>query len=501
MIVIKSFTWWLSLDRVTWQAGSFWNSKWVTYRKNSDFVELSKWPTSLYSVPNADWVPTCMAFWKDGWAIKDDHVSFTSTWKVYTTAWAWVSLSEGVYNAVTANNKKFLIGSSKLFTFTSVGSIAQTLDASTTPVAFSKTTEIRPALDFYGDLIIGNGNSVARYNEDNTFMQYSSGTTNPVIGWLDWTIYALTQVGANIYVWCNNWINTNLYIWDGVSELTSQKIPYPDMPVQNVALVWNMHHWWSKKWDYGIRQLMIWESYQPQEYGKSDYPDYTLTSSADNDNNRLAITNRGNGWVWDIETMWGIVFLPWIGSIYTFWKYLPWQPYSICREFSLTGTYVTAMTSGSMSAWWRDAWGFLAYSIQNGTNFDVKIINLGQKWEPTVPVLYGSSGNIESMEYQTTVLWKEDAVIKILVPVELKNSACSIKVYLKVDGWSYVEVKNITSTDYGTGIKVVEITWPLVTKKFRKLQLKFELITSNTAYSPKLYNWTTIITKSTWNLQ
>ena len=71
----------------------------------------------------------------------------------------------------------------------------------------------RPFINFYGDLIFGNGTSVARLNKDETLIEYS-GTDSPVIGGLQGNVYAITQIATNIYVWCNDGANTYLYLWD-----------------------------------------------------------------------------------------------------------------------------------------------------------------------------------------------------------------------------------------------------------------------------------------------
>ncbi len=142
-----------------------------------------------------------------------------------------------------------------------------------------------------------------RYNRDGTLIEYNPDTPSTVIGSLDGDVYAITQIGANIFVWCNNGIDTNLYLWDGITGRPSQKIRYADSPVRNVALIGNMHYWWSNKSDYSIRKVMIGESYQPQIYAKSVYPEYPLTTKYDGDKNRLAITDDSSTFVNAIETV------------------------------------------------------------------------------------------------------------------------------------------------------------------------------------------------------
>ena len=55
---------------------------------------------------------------------------------------------------------------------------------------------------------------MSRLNKDATLIEYSTTQESPVIGGLDGTVYAITQIATNIYVWCNNGADTNIYMWD-----------------------------------------------------------------------------------------------------------------------------------------------------------------------------------------------------------------------------------------------------------------------------------------------
>lgn len=498
MIQLKSFIGWLSINKTSWQEWSFYNSKNIDFRSETSEIKLSKKSSFVHQVASTDWVPTCMRFWYNWWTISTDIVVFTNSGKVFGGWTVRSTLSEWIYNTIDANGVKYCIGNTKLFTFTSASSIAQTLDAGGSAVSFSTNTQTRPVINFHWDLIIGNGNSVARFNEDWTFQEYGTTSTNPVIWWLDGTVRAITQIAQNIYVWCNNGKDTNLYIWDGVSTNPYQNITYSDMPVQNVALVWNNHYWWSKKGDYGIRKVLIWESYKPQDMATSEYPKYPIETSYDDPKNRLALQNNSFWWINDIEVIDWIVYMPWIWSLYWFGKYTEAHKFAVAREHTFTGTTVTCMLSGDVTASWKQTGWFIVFAVKNWTYYDINLIN---KWEENaIPASsYSSSWIIESMEYKAPAIYKEDQVIKVLIPFKLTNSACSIKVYLSVNGGSYEEIKTITNTDYGTDDNVCEIT--SFNKKYRRIQMKLELITSDASYSPIVYVEPTIITTATWQLK
>jgi hypothetical protein len=70
-----------------------------------------------------------------------------------------------------------------------------------------------------------------------------------------------------------------------------------------VALIGNRHYWWASKSDYSISQVLIGESYAPQEFIKGDYPAFPLSSNTTNDKNRTALTTAFNQDLNAIETM------------------------------------------------------------------------------------------------------------------------------------------------------------------------------------------------------
>jgi hypothetical protein len=485
-IEITSFQGGLSNDRNIGQKGAFWNSRNIEYRQNSAYIELNKWYTTSFSI--SGWIPTAITLWWAQSSILTDILVFTNNGKVYNSVSQQGTVTgSSVVNTIEANGKKYMIGQNKLEEFVALNNYV-------TRSTFTNVTEFRPAINFYGDIIIGDGTQVLRYNKDTTLIEYATPFTAPVIGWLAWIVYAITQVGANIYVWCNDWVNTIQYIWDWVSAKPSQKLTYTDTPVRNVALLWNQHYWWASKSDYSIKQVLIWESYQPQTYIKSAYPAFPLSSNQDSDDNRMAITTAFDQSLNAIETLWDIVYLPGEWSIYGFGKYFPGQKYSFSRDFSFTGTKVTAMVAGWKTGSGRDAGWFLVYSALNWSSYDINVINMGQKWE-TPWVRFASSGYIETMEYIAPNFAEWENSIKITFPFELPHASTSINVYVKYDRWSYVLIKNLTTTEYGVWYKYAEIA---DTGKWKTKQINFELITSNTTYSPKLYTQITNIQQEVW---
>ena len=87
------------------------------------------------------------------------------------------------------------------------------------------------------------------------------------------------------------------------------------------------------------------------------------------------------------------------------------------------------------------------------------------------------------MEYIAPSFAEGEQNRKILVPYELPTADTSIKVSVKTDRGSYTEIKTITSTD-GLGYHVAEVPF---SGKWRTIQFKFELITTDVEVTPKLY--------------
>ena len=501
---ITSFQWWFANDKNAWQDGAFWNISWLDYRKNVAYLELAKWVTDIYNV-SWNWTPICLTTWGWIWLAWRDIVTITNTGKVIDYTWIQSTTPSGsAVNAFEVGWRNYILWQNKLHKLQAWS--LNFYDADITVWAWPWTTmsvitEFRPVLNWFWDILIWNGSSISRFNEPySTIVEYSPWVSNSCIWWLDWTIVALSQVWVNVYVWCNNGSNTNLYIWDWESSHPSQAIKYTDMPVMNVALLGNMHYWWTKKSDYSVRTVNIGESYAPQTYIKTTYPKLPLTSNTWADENRMIIHVDNNSQLNSIETLSDTVYLPWIGCIYSFGRYFPWVgKYSLGREIKFTGTYVTAMVSGWVTTSWRDFWWMLWFCYYNWTSYTVAVYNAGQYGE-TPWVFYQNSWLYESMQFIAPDMYKWENDIKITIPCYIPHSSCTIKVYEKRDEWSYTEIKTIWIADVNNGnggFDIVEIPsqW-----KWRTKQLKFELITTNTSYSPRLYIWIDNQTEQVWNI-
>lgn len=483
---IQSFQWWLSNDKNVWTA-TFWNAKNIEYRKNSSYIELNKQAVDAFNTSNKK--PVSLQYWYNWGTITTDLVAFCSDGSVYTSTWVQWTVTGWVVTTIEANSVKYIIWPQKLYSFDWISTY-------TLLETFTNSTTTRPVINFNGDLIIWDWNQVLRYNADWIMEEYVSGSNLQVIWDLDGNVQALTYVWSTVYVWCNDGMNTILYLWDWITWAISQTIRYTDKPVRNVALLWNQHIWWSNKSDSSIRQVMVGEWYSVQTYAKSDYPDYPITTDYNNDNNRLALADDTTASVNAIETIADIVYLPWIWSIYWFGKYYPSQNFSINREFAFTWTYVTCMTSGATTPSWYDAWWVLAFACLDGSTYKVKLINLWADGFAWLWVTYASEWEIESMEYLSPSFSVAENNKKMILSWYLPHSSTSIEVYYKMDRWSYTLAKTINTTDFWTGFKTTEIP---IRWSWSTLQFKFKLKTTNNSYTPQLSMGIINLSETVWN--
>lgn len=120
---------------------------------------------------------------------------------------------------------------------------------------------------------------------------------------------------------------------------------------------------------------------------------------------------------------------------------------------------------------------FIAY--KRGSNYYVGKIDM-RDWNGG----YAPQGFIDTIEYMSSSTDVENEAKKYTIRFNLPHSSTSIKVYKNVNRAGFVEHKTINTADYGTGFDVSEVgengTWDTI-------QYRFELITSNSTYSPELF--------------
>jgi fucose 4-O-acetylase-like acetyltransferase len=108
---------------------------------------------------------------------------------------------------------------------------------------------------------------------------------------------------------------------------------------------------------------------------------------------------------------------------------------------------------------------------------------------------YATTGYIDTMEYSEGNVWVTKNLKKLIVPVMLGNANCSIKVYLNINQAWFVLLDTLDQTRVWTlWFKAVEVPTSFA---WNTLQVRYELITASSTYSPKLYVWQNIVNEVT----
>ena len=82
-------------------------------------------------------------------------------------------------------------------------------------------------------------------------------------------------------------------------------------------------------------------------------------------------------------------------------------------------------------------------TYQRSSSYYLGIIDF-REWNGS----YASTGYVDTMEYSEGNIGVPKNLKKFLVPIELVNANCSIKVYTNVDQAGFTLQKTLTTTDY-----------------------------------------------------
>jgi len=140
---------------------------------------------------------------------------------------------------------------------------------------------------------------------------------------------------------------------------------------------------------------------------------------------------------------------------------------------------------------WTDPIDFFMFiTYQRSSSYYLGIIDM-REWNGE----FEASGFIDTMEYSEGNVWITKNLKKLIVPVMLGNANCSIKVYLNINQTWFVLLDTLDETRVWTlGFKAVEVNASFA---WNTLQVRYELITSSEAYSPRLYVGQNIVNEVT----
>ena len=213
--IFRWANWWIADDIFTGINNSYFYSENIEVRENSKWISLSKkliQATTSTDKINAIAKATSTLFIAVWW------------WGVCKKCknWNWSSVSTGVSQAFLSvavfNDYVYLATRSVLYKV-SVSDINSNASVSLTNVANLTSSWSHPMLVSMGDLYIWNGSKLSKVDVSNVFSDLFTMETWWVITKLNdlwWAIRVITQSA----LW-----NSNIYLWDWVSELPDETIP------------------------------------------------------------------------------------------------------------------------------------------------------------------------------------------------------------------------------------------------------------------------------------
>jgi hypothetical protein len=216
-VIAPIFRWangWIADDIFTGINNSYFYSENIEIRENSKGISLSKKLVQDTATTNQIRVITkaksdLLIAWGNGWiCYKCDN-------------WTWSAVStwnnQARYSAAVFNSYVYRCSDSALYKV----AISDFSSSSVTPTKVTdlSTTTYHPMLVSMGDLYIWNGSKLSKVDVSNVFSDLFTMETWGIITKLNdlgWAIRVITQSA----LW-----NSNIYLWDGVSDIPDETIP------------------------------------------------------------------------------------------------------------------------------------------------------------------------------------------------------------------------------------------------------------------------------------
>lgn len=216
-VIAPIFRWangWIADDIFTWINNSYFSSKNIEIRENSKGISLTKKLASATTTTNAINVIVkvsdnmFIALWNSGVCkkCKNGNWSAVSTW-----------LSTDAISGAVFNDYLYRCSATKLYKV----AVSDLSSASVTPTEVSSLTNSKhhPMLVSMGDLYIWNGEKLSKVDVTNVYSDLFTLEKWGIITKLTdlwWAIRVITQSE----LW-----NSNMYLWDGVSDLPDETVP------------------------------------------------------------------------------------------------------------------------------------------------------------------------------------------------------------------------------------------------------------------------------------
>lgn len=213
--IFRWANWWIADDIFTWINNSYFSSKNVEIRENSKWISLSKKLTPATTTSSSINViaklqsDLLVAWWVWGVCYKCD----SGTWSEMTT---W--LSKARYSAVAFNDYLYRCHNDALYKV-SISDFKNNSTITPTKVNDLENTTYHPMLVSMGDLYIWNWPKLSKVDVSNVYSDLFTMEKWGIITKLNdlWgAIRVITQSELG---------NSNIYLWDWVSEVPDETIP------------------------------------------------------------------------------------------------------------------------------------------------------------------------------------------------------------------------------------------------------------------------------------
>ena len=423
--VFRWANWGIADDVFTWITNSYFSSKNIEVRENARGISLSKklvaWTTTTGRINVIVKATSSMyvAFWT-GWAC---YKCISWTWSAVSTGLTKNGISWAVFNG-----NVYWCTPSNLYKV-SISDIENNDSVTPTLVTSLNNASYHPMLVSMWDMYIGNGEKLSKVDISNVFSDIftlEKGWVIQKLNDLGWAIRVVTQSALG---------NSNIYLWDWVS----------DVPDETIPLIWYV-------------------TYQTQIY--NGYP--------------YIVTNRWLGILdWykiyqlkkcddfaDIDNWIGVyderLVIAWTKGIYSWWSKNKNYNEVLSYDYELTESWA------SISCIYSDGIKlFVAWKTSSWYGIDVLSDSV-----------YNTSWELVTRGYYANSLKEIKDWILAGIGYSALKTWESIEIQYSVDGWAFTSLRTITPTTD----TIANFTEDLfVREQFQYIQ--FKIILS--------WNWTT----------
>ena len=427
--IFRGANWGIADDVFTWIQDSYFSSKNIEIRDNARGISLSRKLVS--AVTTTAKINVIMK------ATSSLYLAFGNSWVCYKCDnWTWSAvstwLSVAIRSAAVFNDYVYFCSNSKLYKV----AVSDFSSSSVSPseVSSLSSTDKHPLLVSMWDMYIGNGEKLSKVDVSNVYSDLFTLEKG-------WKIEKLNDLWGAIRIVTQSALgNSNIYLWDWVSDIPDETIP----------LVWYV-------------------TYQTQIY--NGYP--------------YIVTNRGLGILdgykiyqlkkcsdfSDIDNWIGVynerLVIAWTKGIYSWWSKNKNYNEVLSYDAELTESWATIT---SIFSDWINL--FVAWKTNSSSWIDkLSETTYNTSWELITRGYYANSlkeikdGILAGIGYSVLKTWE------------------SIEIQYSVNGWNFTTLRTIDSTTQ----TIAGFTEDLfVREQFQYIQFKF-ILNWNWTTTPSVY--------------